>query len=184
MLFLQMFWSFFQVGLFSVGGGYAGIPLVQNQVVTIHNWITMQEFTDLITIAEMTPGPLAINSATFVGLRMAGVLGGIVCSFAVICPALIIVSILYFLYAKYKELPMLQSVLACLRAIVAALVGNAAWSIFVTAIFNGKLAVSNLQISQAILFVVAFVAIKKFKFNSILAMLICGIANLILSIIF
>ena len=69
MIYLQLFLSFLQVGMFSVGGGYAAMPLIQSQVVEQHGWLTMQEFTDLITIAEMTPGPIAVNSATFVGLR-------------------------------------------------------------------------------------------------------------------
>ena len=78
MIYLQLLWSFLQVGLFSIGGGYAAMPLIQNQVVTSHAWLTMREFTDLITIAEMTPGPIAVNSATFVGIRIAGVPGALV----------------------------------------------------------------------------------------------------------
>ena len=71
MILLKLFWSFFQIGLFSVGGGMAAIPLIQDQIVDIHRWLSLTEFTDLITIAEMTPGPIAINSATFVGIRFA-----------------------------------------------------------------------------------------------------------------
>ena len=69
MIYLELFWSFFQIGLFSIGGGYAAMPLIQNQVVDIHPWLTMTQFADIITIAEMTPGPIAINSATFVGIQ-------------------------------------------------------------------------------------------------------------------
>lgn len=69
MIYLQLFWSFFQIGIFAIGGGYAAMPLIQHQTMELHQWLTMQEFTDLITIAEMTPGPIAINSATFVGTR-------------------------------------------------------------------------------------------------------------------
>ena len=78
MIYLQLFLSFLQVGMFSVGGGYAAMPLIQSQVVEQHGWLTMQEFTDLITIAEMTPGPIAVNSATFVGLRIAQAPGAII----------------------------------------------------------------------------------------------------------
>ena len=73
----QLFISFAQIGLFSVGGGYAAIPLIQEQVVTQHGWLTMSEFTDLVTIAEMTPGPLAVNAATLVGTRIAGAGGAL-----------------------------------------------------------------------------------------------------------
>lgn len=77
-IYLQLFLSFLQVGLFSIGGGYAAMPLIQSEVVYGHGWLTMSEFTDLITIAEMTPGPIAVNSATFVGIRIAGVPGAII----------------------------------------------------------------------------------------------------------
>ena len=70
MIYLQLFLSFLQIGAFSFGGGYAAMPLIQNQVVQLHSWLSQSEFTDLITISQMTPGPIAINSATFVGTRM------------------------------------------------------------------------------------------------------------------
>ena len=73
MLLLQLFFAFIQVGMFSVGGGYAAIPLIQEQIVEIHGLMTLEEFSDLITVAEMTPGPISINSATFVGMRIAGI---------------------------------------------------------------------------------------------------------------
>ena len=75
MIYVELFLSFLKVGLFSVGGGYAAIPLIQSQVVEGKNWITMSEFTNLVTIAEMTPGPISVNSATFVGIRIAGIPG-------------------------------------------------------------------------------------------------------------
>ena len=78
MIYLQLFLSFIKVGMFSIGGGYAAMPLIQSEVVEGHGWLTMSEFTDLITIAEMTPGPIAVNSATFVGIRIAGIPGAAV----------------------------------------------------------------------------------------------------------
>ena len=81
MIYLQLFWSFLQIGLFSFGGGYAAMPLIQGQVVTSHGWLTMSEFTDLITISQMTPGPIAVNSATFVGLKIAGIPGAVAVSY-------------------------------------------------------------------------------------------------------
>ena len=79
MIYLQLFLSFLQIGLFSFGGGYAAMPLVQGQVVTAHGWLSMSEFTDLITISQMTPGPIAVNSATFVGIKIAGIPGAFDC---------------------------------------------------------------------------------------------------------
>ena len=91
MTYLDLFWSFVQVGMFSIGGGYAAMPLIQSQVVAKHGWLTMGEFTDLITIAEMTPGPIAVNSATFVGIRIGGIPGAVVATAGCILPSLIIV---------------------------------------------------------------------------------------------
>ena len=108
MIYLQLFLSFLQVGMFSVGGGYAAMPLIQSQVVEQHGWLTMQEFTDLITIAEMTPGPIAVNSATFVGLRIAQVPGAIIATLGCITPALFFVSLLSYIYRKYKDISLLH----------------------------------------------------------------------------
>lgn len=87
MIYLQLFLSFFQIGLFSFGGGYAAMPLIQGQVVQGHGWLSMSEFTDLITISQMTPGPIAVNSATFVGIKIAGVPGALAATFGCILPS-------------------------------------------------------------------------------------------------
>ena len=94
MIYLQLFWSFIQIGMFSFGGGYAAMPLIQGQVVNTHEWLTMTEFTDLITISQMTPGPIAVNSATFVGMKIAGIPGAVVATLGCILPSCIIVTIL------------------------------------------------------------------------------------------
>ena len=111
----QLFLSFMQVGMFSIGGGYAAMPFIRSQVVSLHGWLTMSEFTDLVTIAEMTPGPIAVNAATFVGNRLAGFTGAIVATMGCILPSCLIVSLLAYLYRKYRQMDMLQNVLTCLR---------------------------------------------------------------------
>lgn len=93
MIYWELFLSFLQVGLFSFGGGYAAMPLIRGQVVTVHHWLSMSEFTDLITISQMTPGPIAVNSATFVGTKIAGTLGALVATFGCILPSCIIVTV-------------------------------------------------------------------------------------------
>ena len=110
MIHLQLFWSFFQIGLFSFGGGYAALPLIQ-QVVGIHSWLTMSELTDLVTISQMTPGPIAINAATFVGTQIGGdCRGG--CGHAGMRPSLRrSSSLLAFLYYRYRSLTAIQGVL-------------------------------------------------------------------------
>ena len=111
MIYWQLFLSFIQIGLFSFGGGYAAMPLIQGQVVTLHHWLNMEEFTNLITISQMTPGPIAINAATFVGMKIAGVPGALVATLGCILPACILVTVLAKLYLRYRNLSVLQSVL-------------------------------------------------------------------------
>ena len=115
MIYLELFWSFFQIGLFSIGGGYAAMPLIQDQVVDIHPWLTMTQFADIMTIAEMTPGPIAINSATFVGIQVAGILGAMIATAGCIFPFCVIVMILAYIYYRFRGLNMVQGILAGLR---------------------------------------------------------------------
>ena len=136
MMYLQLFLSFIQVGIFSFGGGYAAMPLIQSQVVTNHRWLTMSEFTDLITISQMTPGPIAVNSATFVGLKIAGVLGAVVATFGCILPSCIIVTVLAKLYLKYRSVDMMQEVLYSLRPAVVAMIASAGILILMTAFWG------------------------------------------------
>lgn len=184
MIYLQLFLSFLQVGMFSVGGGYAAIPLIRDQVVTGHTWLTMSEFTDLITIAEMTPGPIAINSATFVGIRIAGPLGAIIATLGCITPSLFIVSLLAYIYYRYKNVSALQSVLASLRPAVVALIAGAGLSILNLVAFQGNaVALASVNWVGILIFVAAFIALRKFKTNPILTMLCCGAANLIVGLL-
>ena len=122
MIYLQLFFSFLQIGTFSFGGGYAALPLIQNQVVSLHHWISMAEFTDLITISQMTPGPIAINSATFVGTRIAGMPGALAATAGCVLPSCILVTLLAKIYLKYRNLSLLQGVLKSLRPAVIAMI--------------------------------------------------------------
>ena len=122
---LELFWSFFQVGLFSFGGGYAAMPLIQQQVVDGHGWLNMTEFADIITISQMTPGPIAINSATFVGMRIAGVAGALVATLGCVLPSCVVALLLARLYLKYRQLDLIHGALTGLRPAVIALIASA-----------------------------------------------------------
>lgn len=184
MIYLQLFWSFLQIGLFSVGGGYAAMPLIQAQTVQLHGWLTMNEFTDLVTIAEMTPGPIAVNSATFVGIRIAGLPGALVATLGCIFPSLFIVSLLAFVYYRYKNLSILQSVLASLRPAVVALIASAGLSILFQVAFGGaEIALVNANWVGIVLFAAAFAALRVLKWNPILVMVLCGVGNLLVGLI-
>ena len=138
MIYLQLFWSFLQIGLFSFGGGYAAMPLIQEHVVTTHQWLSMSEFTDLITISQMTPGPIAINSATFVGIKIAGIPGAAVATLGCILPSCIIVTLIAKLYLKYRNMAMLQGILNSLRPAVVAMIASAGISILITALWGNS----------------------------------------------
>ena len=126
---LELFWSFFQIGLFSIGGGYAAMPLIQHQVVDLHGWMTMQEFIDIITISQMTPGPIAINSATFVGIQIAGLPGAIIATLGCVFPSCVIVLTLAWVYFRYRNLSVVQGVLGGLRPAVIGMIGAAVVSV-------------------------------------------------------
>lgn len=184
MIYLELFFSFLQIGLFSVGGGYASMPLIQAQVVTRYGWLTMSEFTDLITISQMTPGPIAINSATFIGIRIAGLPGAFIATFACILPSLFIVSILAVLYNKYKGLSALECVLSCLRPAVVSLIAAAGLSILISVLKSGML--SNADAFNwigAVLAASAFFVLRKWKTNPVFVMTACGGTCLLLNLI-
>ncbi len=151
-ILLQLFVSFFQIGLFSIGGGYAAMPLIQAQTVEIHGWLTPLEFADLVTIAEMTPGPIAINSATFVGMRVAGIAGVVVATLGNILPSVIIMLILAKLYEKYSEQTLMKHILEGVRPTVVAAIFTAGLSLLQLAVGS----ISSLDLFALVIFVIAF----------------------------
>ena len=166
MLLLKLFFAFIQVGLFSVGGGYAAIPLIQEQIVNIYGLMTLEEFSDLITIAEMTPGPISINSSTFVGTRLAGPLGAIICTLGCIIPSFIICLTLAHFYYKYRNLEGVQTVLSSLRPAVVALIGSAGVSILMLALFQADFSsfqFKDFHIIEFGLFGVSLFLLRKYK---------------------
>lgn len=183
MIYLELFWSFFQVGLFSIGGGYAAMPLIQAQVVDQHGWLSLSEFIDVITISQMTPGPIGINSATFVGIKIAGIGGALVATLGCVLPSCIIVLTLAHFYFKYQNLTAVRGVLSGLRPAVVAMIASAGLSILLNASFaGGTLPSSPADVSWIgiCLFLAAFIVLRKWKPNPIWVMLGCGILGMFL----
>ena len=172
MIYLQLFLSFLQIGMFSFGGGYAAMPLIQGQVVTAHHWLSMEDFTDLITISQMTPGPIAINSATFVGTKIAGTGGALSATFGCILPSCIIVTCIARLYLKYRNLALLQGILNSLRPAVVAFWGSQA-----------AVALANTNWLLVAIFAVCVVLLQKFKMNPIWVMVLAGVIKTVVSLI-
>lgn len=185
MIYFQLFLSFLKVGLFSIGGGYAAMPLIQSQVIDLYGWLNVGEFTDLVSIAEMTPGPIALNAATFVGTHVAGLGGALIATAGCVLPSLIIVSLLFFIYKKFGKLDAIQKVLSYLRPAVIAFIASAGMTILMNVLsFNGFTALKETDIPAAVLFVLAFVFLRKFKLNPILVMASCGAVYLLIRVIF
>lgn len=180
MILLALFWSFFQIGLFSIGGGMAAMPLIQNQVVELHGWLTLTEFTDLVTIAEMTPGPIAINAATFVGIKIAGFPGAIIATLGCIIPSSIIVSFLAWVYYKYKGMTVMEGVLSGLRPAIVALIASAGLSILILAVWGEKgfsMNLESINYVSVLLFGAGIFISRKWKPNPIYVMLGSGIVG-------
>ena len=136
MIYWELFWSFVKVGAFCVGGGYASMPLIQAQVIEEHGWLTMQQFIDIFTISQMTPGPIGINAATFVGTKVAGVPGAICATVGFVFPSVIIVLLLAYLFFKYGDIGPVRGVLNGLRPAVVALICSAGLSFVFLALWN------------------------------------------------
>ena len=179
MIYLELFWSFLKIGLFSFGGGYAAMPLIQEQVVSSHNWLSMAEFTDLITISQMTPGPIAINSATFVGIKIAGIPGALVSTIGCILPSCIIVMLIAKLYLKYRTVNMLQSVLNSLRPAVVAMIASAGISVLITAFWGSAelISLAGTNWILVIIFAACVVLLRNFSMNPILVMVLAGVVK-------
>ena len=183
MIMLELFWSFFQIGLFSIGGGYAAMTLIQSQVVDLHAWLTMTQFSDVMTIAEMTPGPVAINSVTFVGIQVAGLPGAVIATLGCVFPSCIIVTVLAYMYYRFRGLTLVQNVLAGLRPAVIAMIASAGLSLMLLALYGQKDLPSDLTAADpvaAAIFVIALFCLRKWKLNPIWVIAGSGTAGVIL----
>lgn len=190
MIYLQLFLSFLQIGAFSFGGGYAAMPLIQNQVVQLHPWLSQSEFTDLITISQMTPGPIAVNSATFVGTRIAGVPGALAATIGCVLPSCILVTILAKIYLRYRNLSLLQDILKSLRPAVIAMIAAAGVSILVTAFWGNDISslhldaiLSSTNIRAVGIFLLSLILLARFKMDPIHVMLLSGGAEVVMQLI-
>jgi chromate transporter len=180
MIYLELFLSFFQIGILSFGGGYASLPLIEQELITVQGWITNQQFIDILTLSEMTPGPIAINAATFSGNQIAGILGGIVATIGVTLPSVIIVQLLAYFYFKYQNLSIVQGVIQGVRPAVVALIASAGVTIFMTAMFGHSdwpIALSEINWVSVIFFAVGLFLMRKFKASPIQIILVTGVAG-------
>jgi len=189
MLYLELFITFFQIGLFGFGGGYAMLSMIQGEVVTSHGWLSASEFTDIVAISQMTPGPIGINSATYVGYTAAinagyshtwGIWGSAVATFAVVLPSFILMIAISKFFLKYQKHPMVEAVFRGLRPAVVGLLAAAALVLMTAENFSSWHTDKYQFIVSIFIFLIAFIGTRKFKISPILMIVFCGAAGWLL----
>lgn len=175
MILLRLFLSFCIIGALAFGGGYAALPLIQEQCVEINHWLSMSEFSDLLTISQITPGPIAINSATFVGMKVAGFPGAVIATLGFVLPPFIIVTLLFWVFKKYGKLTFMQNILSGLKPAVVGLIAVAAVNVAVAALWGeGAVSLATTDLFTAGLALAAFIALRTRKIGAMATIVLCG----------
>ncbi len=176
----NLFITFLKIGLCSIGGGYAIIPMIQQQVVLTQGWISEKVFTDIITISQMTPGPLAVNTSTFVGIQIAGIPGAIVATVGCILCGILISTLLYEFFKKYKHSKYIFEILKSLKATSLGLIVSAAFTILLLTFFGTSTLNSSVHgdLLAMLMFGAALFLLRKYKVNPIVMMSLCGVIGL------
>lgn len=170
MIYLRLYWEFFKIGLFSIGGGLATLPLLQ-QVIEKYGWITNQQLLDMIAVAESTPGPIGINVATFVGYDTADLVGGLVAPIGLATPSVIIILVIARYFIKFNQHPVVRGALSGIRPAVAGLIGFVAFEVG-----SGELLFS---LKGSLLFLILLYLINRFNQHPILYLLGAGLVGII-----
>jgi len=170
MIYLVLFITFLKIGLFSFGGGYAMIPLMQYEVIYHHKWLSNSEFMNILAISQCTPGPIAINLATFLGYKIANIGGAIVSTFAVVLPSLIIVLSLSYFYFKYHNLKLVKRILNGIKISVLSLIFSVGISLFTS---------MERSITNTVFVIFYFLLLSFFKINPLIVIIISGIIGII-----
>lgn len=174
-IFIDLIVVFSQVGLFAFGGGYAALPIIQNQLVNVYGWMSVLEFSDVVTLSQMTPGPISVNTATFVGMKEAGILGAIVATYALVVPSMVLCGIMSYFYYKYRDLTVVKDVLKVLRGSVIGLIFVGGIQIIQTALFP----TAEIQWKSYIIFLIISYLLLKYKIDSMLAISLAGFLGFI-----
>lgn len=178
MLYLALFFQFFLIGALSFGGGYASLPLIQSIVVENRGWLTCEEFADILTLSEVTPGPIALNAASFAGFRTAGIVGSIAATLGCAAPSCILVSILAVLYMKYRKGALFSKILAAVRPAVCAMIASSFLTIAAIAFIEPSSGTPNAV--SVLLFAGAALLMFTQKFPAAAVILFSGMCGLFL----
>ena len=173
MIYLQLFLTYLKIGLFGFGGGYAMLSLIQNEVVEKHAWLTSREFTDIVAVSQMTPGPIGINSATCIGYTVTGnIFGSAIATFAVCLPSFILVLLVARAYTKFRENRYIEGAFSVLRPVVVGLIASA------TLLLMNK--ENFIDCKSVIIFAATFILTGFFKIHPVLMIVLAGISGLFL----
>lgn len=160
---LKLFIEFLKIGLVSIGGGYASIPLIQDNIVNTLGWIDSRTFIDVITISQMTPGPLSVNLSTFVGMKVAGIAGALVATLGGISVGVLLSNSLYHLYLKHKDKDIVKTAMKSLRVSSLALIANAALIVIGLLLLGEGNDPKNFDIKSFFIFASCIFFIKKYE---------------------
>ena len=179
MTYFSLFWAFFKIGLFTLGGGYSSLPLIQAAVVNT-GYITMGEFTDIVAIAETNPGPVSLDMANFVGMKLLGIPGAVTATLGFVTPSFIVVLALVFLYNRYRKLTVVDNIFRVLHPGVAAFIAAAGIKIALPIIAKDtvyRLSAGGIDLFavSGIVLCVVLLQIKKLKINPMLLMIAAGV---------
>lgn len=184
-MLIELFFVFLQLGLFGIGGGLVSVSILMQQVVTERQWLTAAAFNDLIAIAESTPGPIVVNSATFVGMQLGGLPGAVVATVASVIPGFLIALGICLLYRRYRTLAPIKGAMDGLRPVVVALIFVGGVKVMRNALFTGGvLALEGMDWMSAALFAAAVLVLRKCKLNPVIVILGGGILGGVIRVIF
>jgi chromate transporter len=191
MIYLQLFFSFIKIGFFSFGGGYGMIPIIERELMA-NSWLSNADFVRIISVSEMTPGPIAVNTATFVGYEVAGFFGGLIATAGVTMPSFILILSTAYILNKYRSHPLLCSVLNGVKPVVLALIIFAAVFVGRHVLFNDEISINTFTVPDpaagflnlidpfmVIIMVISLVMLLVLKINPVLVLLTSGILGIV-----
>lgn len=172
---IELFISFMKIGALSIGGGYSMLPFIKDEVVTAHRWLTLEQLQDIITISQMTPGPIAVNSATYVGYKVGGVWGSAIATFAVAIVPFILILLIGAFFAKVYEKTTTKNIFKGVKPAVVGLIAAAAWSVTSESIINA----GAIDIKAVIIFAVSLAVMYFKKIDPIYILLVSAVVGII-----
>ena len=175
MIYLQLFWAYLKIGIFGFGGGYAMLSMIQFEIVDHYGWMTVEEFADMVALSQMTPGPVSINIATYIGYTVGGILGSLVATAAIVLPSLLMLYLVLKFLFKHKENYIVKTTLASMKPVIAGLIFVAALMMMNPVSFaDAGLHGSNISV---IICAVTFCCVFWTKINPILLIIASGLVG-------